>query len=91
VHEGGIATPLIAHWPRGITAARGQLRHDVGHWWISHLRCWNSPASNRRRSAGAPALPGRSLLPAFARDGSLTREYVFFHHEGNRALAAGRL
>jgi arylsulfatase A-like enzyme len=29
-HEGGIATPLIVHWPAGI-AARGQLRHQVGH------------------------------------------------------------
>ena len=30
VHEGGIATPLIVHWPRGISA-RGELRHDPGH------------------------------------------------------------
>ncbi len=30
VHEGGIATPLIVHWPKGI-AARGELRHDPGH------------------------------------------------------------
>ena len=30
VHEGGISTPLIAHWPRGI-AARGELRHQPGH------------------------------------------------------------
>ena len=30
VHEGGIATPLIAHWPQGI-AARGELRHNPGH------------------------------------------------------------
>ena len=30
VHEGGISTPLIVHWPRGI-AARGELRHDPGH------------------------------------------------------------
>ena len=30
VHEGGIATPLVVHWPKGI-AARGELRHDPGH------------------------------------------------------------
>ena len=30
VHEGGIATPLIAHWPAGI-AARGELRHTPTH------------------------------------------------------------
>ena len=30
VHEGGVATPLVAHWPNGI-GARGELRHDVTH------------------------------------------------------------
>ncbi len=30
VHEGGISTPLIVCWPRGI-AARGELRHTPGH------------------------------------------------------------
>jgi arylsulfatase A-like enzyme len=29
-YEGGIRTPLIAHWPAGI-AARGQVVHDIGH------------------------------------------------------------
>ena len=30
VHEGGIATPLVVHWPKGI-AARGEIRHDPCH------------------------------------------------------------
>ena len=30
VHEGGIATPMIVHWPRGISS-RNELRHNVGH------------------------------------------------------------
>jgi arylsulfatase A-like enzyme/predicted dehydrogenase len=30
VHEGGISTPLIVHWPAGITA-KGELRHTPGH------------------------------------------------------------
>src|SRR5690606_10174439 len=29
-HEGGIATPLVVHWPRGFEA-RGELRHTPGH------------------------------------------------------------
>src|SRR5262249_48727249 len=30
VHEGGIATPLIVSWPKGITS-KGELRHTPGH------------------------------------------------------------
>ncbi len=30
VHEGGISTPLIVHWPKGISD-RHALRHDPGH------------------------------------------------------------
>ena len=30
VHEGGIATPLIAHWPKGIER-RGVLEKQPGH------------------------------------------------------------
>ena len=30
VHEGGISTPLVAHWPNGIPA-RGELRHTPAH------------------------------------------------------------
>ncbi len=29
-HEGGVADPLIVHWPRGI-AARGEVRHQYVH------------------------------------------------------------
>jgi arylsulfatase len=91
VHEGGISTPLIVHWPKGI-AARGELRHDPGHVidfvptlcelaGVKPVNVWNG--------AAVPPLPGRSLLPAFAKDGTIDREFLFFHHEGNRALRIG--
>jgi len=30
MHEGGIATPLITHWPEGIKK-RGKIIHQAGH------------------------------------------------------------
>jgi arylsulfatase len=36
-----------------------------------------------------PPLPGKSLVPAFAKDRAVERDYVFFHHSGNRALRMG--
>jgi len=88
VHEGGIATPLIAHWPRGITA-RGELRRDPGHvidLAPTLLELAGLPAA---ALAGGPALPGRSLVPAFRRDGDVKRAFLYFDHEGNRALRVG--
>jgi arylsulfatase A-like enzyme len=97
VHEGGIATPLIAHWPRAI-AARGELRHDPGH--VIDLVPTILAAAGARESAdppvteaasgrAAPPRPGKSLLPAFARDGSVAHEAIWWEHEGNRAIRVG--
>jgi arylsulfatase len=87
-HEGGISTPLIVHWPKGITA-RGELRHDVGHVIDLVPTLLELAGGQMELPPGAPPSPGRSLVPAFARDGSVTREEVFFNHEGNRALRMG--
>lgn len=87
-HEGGISTPLIVHWPKGI-AARGELRHDVGHVIDLVPTLVELAGGKPELSAGAPRLPGRSLVSALAKDGSVTRDQVFFNHEGNRALRMG--
>jgi arylsulfatase len=36
-----------------------------------------------------PPAPGRSLAPAFARDGTARRDSLWWLHEGNRALRSG--
>jgi arylsulfatase A-like enzyme len=95
VHEGGISTPLIAHWPRGI-AARGELRHNLGHVidlvpTILEAAGAPRPAPGSAEAPGRsiPPFPGKSLLPAFARDGSVTRDAIWWEHEGNRAIRVG--
>jgi arylsulfatase len=87
-HEGGISTPLIVHWPKGIQA-RDELRHDVGHLVDIVPTILEIVGAKVALPAGAPPFPGHSLVPAFAKDGSVTRDYLFFHHEGNRALRIG--
>ncbi|HOX55334.1 MAG TPA: arylsulfatase [Candidatus Paceibacterota bacterium] len=91
VHEGGIATPLIVHWPNGIKA-RGELRHDPGHvvdFVPTLLDLAGARITNVWNGIEAPPLPGKSLVPAFRKDGTVKREFIFFHHEGNRALRVG--
>ncbi len=91
VHEGGIATPLVAHWPRGI-AARGELRHNPGHV-IDLVPTILELAGGKRFSTigdkPVPPPPGKSLVPAFARDGSVPHDDLWWLHEGNRAIRIG--
>lgn len=82
VHEGGISTPLIAHWPKGI-AARGELRHEPGHLIDIMATCVS--LSNAKYPAEATPLEGLSLVPAFANK-PLARDAIYWEHEGNRAV-----
>jgi arylsulfatase len=88
VHEGGIATPLVAHWPAGI-AARNELRRDLCHVIDVVPTVLDLVGAKPALPAGAPPFPGRSLAPAFAKDGAVKRECLYFSHEGNRALRMG--
>ena len=89
VHEGGISTPLIAHWPKGI-AARGELRRDPGHV-IDLVPTLLELAGARPENPDdtAPPFPGKSLMPTFAKDGSVTHETLWWEHEGNKAIRMG--
>jgi arylsulfatase A-like enzyme len=90
VHEGGISTPLIAHWPEGITR-RGELERQPGHLVDIMATCVDlAGADYPRERDGLPITPleGLSLAPAFRGD-MLTREAIYWEHEGNRAVRAG--
>ena len=89
-HEGGIATPLIAHWPAGI-AARGELRTQPGHLIDIMPTCVAvAGATYPAKRDGEAVLPmeGVNLLPAFAGQ-SLGRDALFWEHEGNAAVRVG--
>ncbi len=91
VHEGGISTPLIVHWPQGL-AAKGELRHTPGHvidFVPTVLELVGAKRDAKWHGVEAPTLPGRSLVSAFAQDVPVPRDYLYFHHENNRALRMG--
>jgi arylsulfatase len=88
-HEGGISSPLIAHWPNGIKDTN-KLRHDPSHFinvtpTILELAS-GQPDPDNYKSADVPRRPGLSLIPAFEKDGSLKQENLWFCHAGNRAF-----
>jgi len=91
VHEGGISTPFIVHWPKGIQSS-GEIRQSVGH--VIDLVptvldvagvTWN----DKWKNSTAPSLAGKSLVPSFSKDISIDREYLYFSHDGHHALRQG--
>jgi arylsulfatase A-like enzyme len=91
VHEGGISSPLIAHWPKGITTAN-ELRHTPAHVIDivpTLLEITGVEKPKEWASEGAPVPPGKSLVPALAKDEILGRESLWWLHEGNRAVQVG--
>lgn len=91
VHEGGISTPLVAHWPQGISA-RGELRHDPSHLIDivpTVLEIAGGKKPTEWQGTPIPPAPGKSLVPAFTADGSVQHEDLWWLHEGNRALRVG--
>jgi len=91
VHEGGIASPFIVHWPAGLRA-RGELRHNPGHFvdlLPTILELAGGRASGTWKGLSVPPMAGRSLAPALTKDGSVPHEFLYFHHSGNRAIRVG--
>lgn len=91
-HEGGISTPLIAHWPAGISS-KGQFRQQPGHLIDIMATCVEiSGAKYPTEFKGQPILPmeGKSLVPAFAGK-AIERDALYWEHEGNAAVRVGDL
>ena len=87
VHEGGISTPLIAHWPTGIQR-KGELEHQPGHLIDIMATCVDvgeATYPTEFNDQKITPLEGRSLNTAF-QGKQISREAIYWEHEGNRAI-----
>ena len=92
-YEGGIATPLVVHWPAGIPAkVRGGFERRPGHVidiLPTALEASGVPYPSEYHGHRILPAEGISLLPAFS-GGSLHRvKPLCWMHEGNRAIRSG--
>jgi arylsulfatase len=91
VYEGGITSPLIAHWPAGIRA-RNELRQTPAHLIDivpTVLAAAGVEKPTQWEGEPIPAAPGKNLLPAFEKDITVARDSLWWLHEGNRAVRVG--
>lgn len=91
-HEGGISSPLIAHWPKGI-AAKGEYRRHLTHLIDIMATCVDVAEASypkRFKGTGIHPLEGVSLTPSF-HNKTLDRDTLYWEHEGNRAIRVGKM
>ncbi len=89
-HEGGVSTPLIAHYPAGISA-KGEFRTQPGHLvdimaTVADFGGATYPKAYKGKTI--QPMEGRSLRIAFVNQ-PIEREAIYWEHEGNAAVRVG--
>jgi arylsulfatase len=90
VHEGGISTPFIVYWQKGLNT-RGELRKNPAHvidivpTILELAGCDIQKAFHPE----APPPPGKSLVPVFKKDNTVQHDYFWWFHDGNKAIRVG--
>jgi arylsulfatase A-like enzyme len=92
VHEGGINTPMIAHWPAGLGATPGSLTDQPGHvidLMATALDAAGVSYPDRYDDREIHPLDGISLLPILRGEEREGHPALFWEHFGARAVRQG--
>ncbi|MDP3072241.1 MAG: arylsulfatase [Opitutaceae bacterium] len=90
-HEGGIATPLVVHWPAGIKP-RSDWNHEPVHLidimpTVAAVAGANYPGASPETAISRP--DGVSLLPAFKGEAVVRNQPLFFQFNKGSAVRDG--
>ncbi|MCH2580901.1 MAG: sulfatase-like hydrolase/transferase, partial [Planctomycetes bacterium] len=91
-HAGGVATPLIAHWPKGLEAKGGSITREPGHVIDIMATCVDLAKTKypgKYKGRDITPLEGKSLAPIFREGKRQGHEAIYFEHYGNRAIRKG--
>jgi arylsulfatase len=91
-HEGGICTPLIAHWPAGIKNP-GRFVHAPGHFidfMATFIDITGAQYPTQLRGQKVAPLQGVSFLPALRNETPPERAPIFWEWGRGRAVRKGK-
>ena len=92
-HEGGISTPMIAHWPKGITAKLGSVTQQTAHIVDIYATAMDLAGTFRPDTFDGEKLKplrGLSLKPIFKGETRKPHEALYFDFANkNHALRMG--
>lgn len=93
IHEGGIATPLIVHWPDGIDKdLNGSFIREPGHIMdimATAIDVSGAEYPTEYKGNEIHPLEGKSLLSHFSGN-KTNREPIYWEHEGNIGVRDGK-
>ncbi|MCG6190491.1 arylsulfatase [Maribellus maritimus] len=90
-HEGGIITPLIVHWPKGIKSV-GRLSHEPVHItdiFPTILSLTQTQYPKRLKGKELMPLVGADIMPLVHGEKQKPNKTMFFEHQGNQAARIG--
>ncbi len=85
LHEGGIATPLVVHWPKGIRG-ENSFRNMPAHIIDIAPTLLELAGGDPAELDGQFEAPGISLVPFLKEDALSERPPIFWNHEQKKAL-----
>jgi arylsulfatase len=91
-HEGGISSPLIAHWPKGLKTKPGSITRQPGHlidFMATFIDVAQAKYPKQVAERKIDPLMGQSLLPILQGKERQGHETLYFHFGTNRALRQG--
>ncbi|MAT12282.1 MAG: sulfatase [Rhodopirellula sp.] len=91
-HEGGICSPLIAHWPKGLQTKPGEITTQTAHlvdFMATFLEVAEAKYPQQVGERKIDPLVGKSLVPVFEGAEREGHETLYFHFGTDRALRQG--
>ena len=92
-HEGGISSPLIVHWPKGLKTKPGSITRQPGHlidFMATFLELSGAKYPKQVGNRTIEPLEGKSLVPIFQGQEREGHENLYFHFGTDRALRQGK-
>lgn len=91
-HEGGISSPMIAHWPAGLKTKSGSITRQPAHLIDFMATCIDVAGTKYPEEwpgIDLEPLQGRSMVPIFQDEEREPHEELYFQFGENRALRKG--
>ena len=90
--DGGVCTPLIAHWPSGI-AFKNLISNEEGHvidFMATFVEIAHAKYPQEFKEKKITPMQGKSLMPIFKKGNREGAEYIFWEHFGSKGLRHGQ-